>query len=50
MPSQHVLRAYSFACLSCGHGWESTYAIDVTMDEHAWITAVYHVDDKRVPS
>ncbi|MCX4854958.1 hypothetical protein [Streptomyces canus] len=50
MPAQHVQRAYSFACLGCGHGWESTYDIDVTVDDHARITAVYHLGDQRVPS
>ncbi|WP_151485303.1 hypothetical protein [Streptomyces albicerus] len=36
--------------LDCGHGWESAYDIDVTVDEYARITAVYHLDGKRVPS
>ncbi|MCX5006697.1 hypothetical protein OHB05_29355 [Streptomyces sp. NBC_00638] len=46
----HVHRAYSFACLDCGYGWESAYDIDVAMDEHARISAVYHLDGRRVPS
>ncbi|MEU9207746.1 hypothetical protein AB0D27_07265 [Streptomyces sp. NPDC048415] len=50
MHTDHVRRSYSFACLDCGHGWEDTYDIDVTVDEHARITAVYHLGGMRVPS
>ncbi|MFG2309872.1 hypothetical protein ACGFS9_14535 [Streptomyces sp. NPDC048566] len=46
----HVRRAYSFACLDCGNGWEGDYDIDVTVDEHARISAVYEVEGRRVPS
>ncbi|MEU6148119.1 hypothetical protein ABZ848_48275 [Streptomyces sp. NPDC047081] len=50
MHTEHVQRSYSFACLDCGHGWESTYEIDVSVDEHTRITATYHLDGRRVPS
>ncbi|MFE7173258.1 hypothetical protein [Streptomyces sp. NPDC057616] len=50
MHTEHVQRSYSFACLNCGHGWEATYDIDVTVDDHAQITATYHLGDRRVPS
>ncbi|AVV45122.1 hypothetical protein C6376_30745 [Streptomyces sp. P3] len=50
MPTNHVRRAYSFVCLDCGHGWEGAYDIDVTVDEHARITADYQLDGERVPS
>ncbi len=46
----HVHRAYSFACLDCGHGWEAAYDIDVTMEEDARISAVYHLDGRRISS
>lgn len=50
MHAEHVQRSYSFACLNCGHGWEDTYNIDVTVDDQAQITAIYHLGDRRVPS
>ncbi|MCZ4604366.1 hypothetical protein O3S80_11515 [Streptomyces sp. Lzd4kr] len=50
MPSHHVQRAYAFACLSCGHGWESTYDVGATTDERAGISAVHHLDHERMPS
>ncbi|MFJ8142777.1 hypothetical protein [Streptomyces sp. NPDC096013] len=50
MHTDHVQRPYSFVCLDCGHGWEDTYDIDVTVDEEAQINAVYHLDGRRVPS
>jgi hypothetical protein len=50
MQTEHVRRAYSFACLDCGHGCEATYDIDVTVDEHTRVAAVYYLDGKRVPS
>lgn len=45
-----VHRAYSFVCLDCGHGWESAYDIDVNVDEHARISAIYQLEGRRVPS
>lgn len=50
MHTDHVRRSYSFACLGCGHGWEGTYDIDVTVDQQARITAVYHLGSRTVPS
>lgn len=50
MRTDRVRRSYSFACLDCGHGWEETYDIDITLDEQARITATYHVDGRHVPS
>lgn len=50
MRTEHVQRSYSFTCLDCGHGWESTFDIDVTMDDQARLSATYHVDGRRVPS
>ncbi|MEU9154959.1 hypothetical protein AB0D59_31480 [Streptomyces sp. NPDC048417] len=50
MHSEHTRRSYSFACLDCGHGWEATYDIDVTVDDQGRIIATYHLDDKAVPS
>ncbi|MGQ4383471.1 hypothetical protein [Streptomyces sp. SAS_270] len=50
MHTEHVQRSYSFACLDCGHGWEDTYDIDVTVDKYGRINAAYHLGDRRVPS
>ena len=50
MNTQHVRRSFSFVCLDCGHGWESTYDVDVTVDEHTHIHADYHLDGRHVPS
>lgn len=50
MDSTHVQRSYSFACLHCGHGWEATYDIDISVDEHARITADYQLAGHHVPS
>ncbi|MFJ8057566.1 hypothetical protein [Streptomyces sp. NPDC096142] len=50
MHTEHVHRSYSFACLDCWYGWEDTYDVDVTMDEHGRITAVHRLDGKHVPS
>ncbi|MCQ9179573.1 hypothetical protein KMT30_11135 [Streptomyces sp. IBSBF 2953] len=50
MPTDHVRRAYSFVCLDCGHGWEATYDIDVTVDEYARIKAAYRLNGEHVPS
>lgn len=50
MGRKHVRRAYSFVCLDCGHGWESTYDIDVAVDDHGQILATYRLDGRLVPS
>ncbi|MZD08900.1 hypothetical protein GTW43_28055 [Streptomyces sp. SID5785] len=50
MTSEHVRRSYSFVCLDCGHGWESTYEIDVSVDDHGRIRAAYALDGRATPS
>ncbi|OLZ64502.1 hypothetical protein AV521_34745 [Streptomyces sp. IMTB 2501] len=50
MDTRHVRHAYSFVCLDCGHGWEATYDIDVTEDDHGHIIATYHLDGRLVRS
>ncbi|MFE7856937.1 hypothetical protein [Streptomyces sp. NPDC057403] len=49
MQTHHVQRSYSFACLDCGHGWEDTYDIDLSVSEDQ-VTAVYRLDGITVPS
>lgn len=49
MSTEHVRRACSFACLDCGHGWQDTYDIDVTVNEHARITAACRLDGTFAP-
>ncbi|OLZ64505.1 hypothetical protein AV521_34775 [Streptomyces sp. IMTB 2501] len=39
----------SFLCLDCGHGWDGTYDIDMTVDEHGRISPVYHLDGREFP-
>lgn len=45
-----VQEAYSFACMSCGYGWEQTYDIEhrIGADRKPLIT--YWSDGKRVQS
>ncbi|MEU8585867.1 hypothetical protein AB0C59_02470 [Streptomyces sp. NPDC048664] len=50
METEHVQRSYSFVCLDCGHGWEGTFEIDVTVDDHQHTIATYHLDGRLVPS
>ncbi|ARP68674.1 hypothetical protein LK07_01595 [Streptomyces pluripotens] len=50
MSTQHVRRSYSFVCLECGHGWESAFEVDVTVDRYGRIEAAYHLGGERVPS
>ncbi|WP_306191474.1 MULTISPECIES: hypothetical protein [unclassified Streptomyces] len=50
MDIKHVQHAYSFVCLDCGHGWESVYDIDVTLDDQGRTIATYHLDGRPVPS
>ncbi|GAA2146913.1 hypothetical protein GCM10009760_37180 [Kitasatospora kazusensis] len=49
-PVETVREAYSFACLSCGYGWEQAYDIEhhVARDGHTAIE--YHANGVRVPS
>ncbi|MEU2864614.1 hypothetical protein ABZ672_40840 [Streptomyces mirabilis] len=50
MHTEHVQRAFSFVCLDCGYGWEGTYDLDITVDEHARITTDYRIDGRHIPS
>jgi hypothetical protein len=50
MTSEHVRRSFSFVCLDCGYGWESTYDIDVTVDEQGHIRAAYELEGHHTPS
>lgn len=45
-----VHEAYSFVCLSCGHGWERAYEIHHVTDLHGEQVCHYYADGKRVPS
>lgn len=45
-----VHEAYSFACLSCGYGWEQSYEIRHPIDEHGHTLVTYYADGRRVPS
>ncbi len=48
-----VHEAYSFACLSCGHGWEQEYQIEHRVDPadpHGPPLVIYRVGGRRVPS
>ncbi|WP_457028693.1 hypothetical protein [Kitasatospora sp. P5_F3] len=49
-PVESVREAYSFACLSCGYGWEQGYRIEhhVARDGHTVIE--YYANGVRVPS
>jgi hypothetical protein len=49
-PAETIREAYSFACLSCGYGWEQAYDIEhhVTRDGHTVFE--YHANGVRVPS
>ncbi|WP_433916989.1 hypothetical protein [Streptomyces sp. NBC_01744] len=38
---------YSFLCLDCGHDWNGTYDIDITVDEHERIAPIYHLDGRQ---
>ncbi|MDT0346994.1 hypothetical protein [Streptomyces litchfieldiae] len=45
-----VREAYSFACLSCGHGWEQAYDIEHHVDPHGRPFVTYHANGREVPS
>lgn len=45
-----VHEAYSFVCLSCGHGWERAYEIHHVTDLHGNQVCHYYHDGERVPS
>lgn len=50
MDTKHVQRSYSSVCLECGYGWESTYDIDVTAEDHGQLIAGYHLDGRLMRS
>ncbi|MDI2128780.1 hypothetical protein [Yinghuangia seranimata] len=45
-----VHEAYSFVCLSCGHGWERAYEIHHVTGLHGERVCHYYADGDRVPS
>lgn len=45
-----VREAYSFACLSCGYGWEQAYDIEHRVDREGHIAFEYKANGVRVPS
>lgn len=45
-----VREAYSFACLSCGYGWEQAYDIEHHKTRDGQIVIEYHANGVRVPS
>ncbi|KIF69516.1 hypothetical protein HY68_14515 [Streptomyces sp. AcH 505] len=42
--------AYAFACMRCGHGWESAYDIEHHVDGDGHNFVVYKCEGLRVPS
>jgi len=48
--AEAVHEAYSFACMSCGFGWEQSYEIAHHTDEHGHVGVVYYAGARRVPS
>jgi hypothetical protein len=48
--SSTVDEAYSFACLSCGYGWEQEYLIEHVTDRDGHVNVYYHANGVRVPS
>ncbi|AXI79136.1 hypothetical protein [Peterkaempfera bronchialis] len=49
-PVETAHEAYSFACLSCGYGWEQEYEIEHHTDREGHITCRYRANGVRVPS
>ncbi|PBC78140.1 hypothetical protein BX265_2901 [Streptomyces sp. TLI_235] len=50
-PKMEIVReAYSFACLSCGYGWEQAYDIEHHVDRGGRIVFEYKANGVRVPS
>ncbi|WP_157536343.1 hypothetical protein [Kitasatospora mediocidica] len=45
-----VQEAYSFACLSCGYGWEQAYDIEHHRASDGHTVIQYHANGVRVPS
>jgi predicted RNA-binding Zn-ribbon protein involved in translation (DUF1610 family) len=49
-PVATVHESYAFTCLSCGHGWEHTYAIEHHIDHRGREYVEYRIGGERVPS
>ncbi|MGW4895208.1 hypothetical protein ACWEQL_23490 [Kitasatospora sp. NPDC004240] len=49
-PVETVREAYSFACLSCGYGWEQAYDIEHHRAKDGHVVFEYHANGVRVPS
>jgi len=49
-PVETVREAYSFACLSCGYGWEQAYDIEHHAARDGHIVIEYYANGVRVPS
>ncbi|WP_371498754.1 hypothetical protein OG871_22335 [Kitasatospora sp. NBC_00374] len=49
-PVETVREAYSFACLSCGYGWEQAYDIEHHVAQDGHIVFEYRANGVRVPS
>jgi len=49
-PVETVHEAYSFACLSCGYGWEQEYEIEHCTDRAGHLSCQYRANGVRVPS
>ncbi|MFJ6212617.1 hypothetical protein ACIQGZ_04685 [Streptomyces sp. NPDC092296] len=49
-PVETAHEAYSFACLSCGYGWEQEYDIEHRADRDGHLTCQYRANGVRVPS
>ncbi|WP_441250607.1 hypothetical protein [Kitasatospora sp. McL0602] len=49
-PVETVREAYSFACLSCGYGWEQAYDIEHHKARDGRVLIEYHANGVRVPS
>jgi hypothetical protein len=45
-----VHRAYSFACLNCGFGWEQDYELEQRADREGRVTLYYSANGVPVPS
>ena len=45
-----VHESYSFACMSCGHGWEQSYEIEHHIDTEGTEMVMYVADGRVVPS
>ncbi|GAA3037989.1 hypothetical protein GCM10020229_56610 [Kitasatospora albolonga] len=50
VPVEVVHEAYSFACLSCGYGWEQGYRIEHHTARDGSTLIEYHANGVRVPS